>query len=64
MQINRATSGSHGPGLYCDVIVKTVDAQTRAKTGINKLLRDQGAAAGKFLGGRACLPSGFAARLV
>ena len=43
--------GSHGPGLYCDVIVKTVDAHTRAKTGTNKLLRDQGAAAGKFLGG-------------
>jgi 2,3,4,5-tetrahydropyridine-2-carboxylate N-succinyltransferase len=29
-----------GPGLYCAVIVKTVDAQTRAKTGINELLRD------------------------
>ena len=28
------------PGLYCAVIVKTVDAQTRAKTGINDLLRD------------------------
>ena len=28
------------PGLYCAVIVKTVDAQTRAKTGINELLRD------------------------
>ena len=26
--------------LYCAVIVKTVDAQTRAKTGINELLRD------------------------
>jgi 2,3,4,5-tetrahydropyridine-2-carboxylate N-succinyltransferase len=32
--------GSPGPGLYCAVIVKTVDAQTRAKTGINELLRD------------------------
>jgi 2,3,4,5-tetrahydropyridine-2,6-dicarboxylate N-succinyltransferase len=32
--------GSPGPGLYCAVIVKTVDAQTRAKTGINDLLRD------------------------
>ena len=29
-----------GPSLYCAVIVKTVDAQTRAKTGINDLLRD------------------------
>jgi 2,3,4,5-tetrahydropyridine-2-carboxylate N-succinyltransferase len=28
------------PSLYCAVIVKTVDAQTRAKTGINELLRD------------------------
>lgn len=32
--------GSPGPGLYCAVIVKTVDAQTRSKTGINELLRD------------------------
>jgi 2,3,4,5-tetrahydropyridine-2-carboxylate N-succinyltransferase len=30
--------GSHS--LYCVVIVKRVDAQTRAKTGINELLRD------------------------
>ena len=29
-----------GPGLYCAVIVKRVDAQTRSKTGINDLLRD------------------------
>ena len=29
-----------GPSLYCAVIVKTVDAQTRAKTSINELLRD------------------------
>jgi 2,3,4,5-tetrahydropyridine-2-carboxylate N-succinyltransferase len=29
-----------GPGLYCAVIVKTVDAQTRSKTSINELLRD------------------------
>jgi 2,3,4,5-tetrahydropyridine-2,6-dicarboxylate N-succinyltransferase len=29
-----------GPALACAVIVKTVDAQTRAKTGINDLLRD------------------------
>ena len=32
--------GSPGPSLYCAVIVKTVDAQTRAKTGINDLLRE------------------------
>jgi len=32
--------GTPGPALYCAVIVKTVDAQTRAKTGINELLRD------------------------
>ncbi|WP_336488659.1 2,3,4,5-tetrahydropyridine-2,6-dicarboxylate N-succinyltransferase [Methylobacterium nigriterrae] len=31
--------GSAGPGLYCAVIVKRVDAGTRAKTGINELLR-------------------------
>ena len=32
--------GSPGPSLYCAVIVKTVDEQTRSKTGINELLRD------------------------
>lgn len=32
-----ATDGSHS--LYCAVIVKQVDAKTRAKTGINELLR-------------------------
>jgi 2,3,4,5-tetrahydropyridine-2,6-dicarboxylate N-succinyltransferase len=32
--------GSPGPSLYCAVIAKTVDAQTRAKTAINELLRD------------------------
>ncbi len=32
--------GTPGPSLSCAVIVKTVDAQTRAKTGINELLRD------------------------
>jgi 2,3,4,5-tetrahydropyridine-2-carboxylate N-succinyltransferase len=32
--------GTIGPSLYCAVIVKTVDAQTRSKTGINELLRD------------------------
>ena len=31
--------GSPGPGLYCAVIVKRVDARTRAKTSINELLR-------------------------
>jgi 2,3,4,5-tetrahydropyridine-2-carboxylate N-succinyltransferase len=29
-----------GPALYCAVIVKQVDAKTRAKTSINELLRD------------------------
>lgn len=32
--------GSTGPSLYCAVIVKRVDAQTRSKTSINELLRD------------------------
>jgi len=32
--------GSPGPSLYCAVIVKTVDEQTRSKTAINDLLRD------------------------
>ncbi|WP_025295145.1 2,3,4,5-tetrahydropyridine-2,6-dicarboxylate N-succinyltransferase [Sphingomonas sanxanigenens] len=32
--------GTPGPALSCAVIVKRVDAQTRAKTGINELLRD------------------------
>jgi 2,3,4,5-tetrahydropyridine-2,6-dicarboxylate N-succinyltransferase len=32
--------GSPGPSLYCAVIVKTVDEQTRAKTSINELLRE------------------------
>jgi 2,3,4,5-tetrahydropyridine-2-carboxylate N-succinyltransferase len=36
-----AKDGSHS--LYCAVIVKRVDAQTRAKTAINDLLRDAGA---------------------
>ena len=31
--------GTPGPSLYCAVIVKTVDVQTRSKTGINELLR-------------------------
>jgi 2,3,4,5-tetrahydropyridine-2-carboxylate N-succinyltransferase len=33
-------NGEAGPSLYCAVIVKTVDEQTRSKTGINELLRD------------------------
>ena len=32
--------GSPGPGLYCAVIVKRVDARTRSRTSINELLRD------------------------
>jgi len=32
--------GTPGPSLYCAVIVKQVDAQTRAKTSVNELLRD------------------------
>jgi 2,3,4,5-tetrahydropyridine-2,6-dicarboxylate N-succinyltransferase len=32
--------GTPGPSLYCAVIVKTVDARTRAKTSINELLRE------------------------
>lgn len=32
--------GKGGVNLYCAVIVKRVDAQTRSKTGINELLRD------------------------
>jgi len=34
------SDGSPGPGLYCAVIVKTVDEKTRAKVSINDLLRD------------------------
>jgi 2,3,4,5-tetrahydropyridine-2,6-dicarboxylate N-succinyltransferase len=33
-------NGAAGPSLYCAVIVKRVDAQTRSKTSINELLRD------------------------
>ncbi len=32
--------GAPSPSLYCAVIVKTVDAGTRAKTSVNELLRD------------------------
>ena len=34
------SDGSQGPSLYCAVIVKKVDAQTRSKTSVNELLRD------------------------
>ena len=37
---SRCRTARPGPSLYCAVIVKTVDAQTRSKTGINELLRD------------------------
>lgn len=33
-------NGTPGPSLYCAVIVKRVDEQTRSKTSINDLLRD------------------------
>ena len=33
-------AGHPNPSLYCAVIVKKVDAQTRSKTSINELLRD------------------------
>jgi 2,3,4,5-tetrahydropyridine-2-carboxylate N-succinyltransferase len=33
-------NGEPGPNLYCAVIVKRVDEQTRSKTSINELLRD------------------------
>jgi 2,3,4,5-tetrahydropyridine-2-carboxylate N-succinyltransferase len=33
-------SANGGPGLYCAVIVKRVDAQTRSKTSPNELLRE------------------------
>ncbi len=33
-------AASGGPALYCAVIVKRVDAQTRSKTAVNELLRD------------------------
>ncbi|MCF1462168.1 2,3,4,5-tetrahydropyridine-2,6-dicarboxylate N-succinyltransferase [Agrobacterium vitis] len=37
---NTMPNGLPAPSLYCAVIVKRVDAQTRSKTGINELLRD------------------------
>jgi 2,3,4,5-tetrahydropyridine-2-carboxylate N-succinyltransferase len=36
----KLADGSEGPSLYCAVIVKRVDEQTRSKTSINDLLRD------------------------
>ena len=33
-------NGQPGTSLYCAVIVKRVDEQTRSKTSINELLRD------------------------
>jgi 2,3,4,5-tetrahydropyridine-2-carboxylate N-succinyltransferase len=33
-------NGEPGPSTACAVIVKRVDARTRAKTSINELLRD------------------------
>ncbi len=38
--VDPAGSAKLSPALSCAVIVKTVDARTRAKTGINELLRD------------------------
>jgi len=35
-----SAGGQPSPSLYCAVIVKRVDAQTRSKTSINELLRD------------------------
>jgi 2,3,4,5-tetrahydropyridine-2,6-dicarboxylate N-succinyltransferase len=35
----KLADGSEGPSLACAVIVKRVDARTRAKTSINELLR-------------------------
>ena len=37
---NPLPDGKPGPALACAVIVKRVDAQTRAKTSVNELLRD------------------------
>lgn len=38
--VSGSLPSSNGVSLYCAVIVKTVDARTRSKTGINELLRD------------------------
>jgi 2,3,4,5-tetrahydropyridine-2,6-dicarboxylate N-succinyltransferase len=34
------SNGAPSPSLYCAVIVKRVDEQTRSKTSVNELLRD------------------------
>jgi 2,3,4,5-tetrahydropyridine-2-carboxylate N-succinyltransferase len=38
--VSGSMPSKNGVSLYCAVIVKTVDAKTRSKTGINDLLRD------------------------
>jgi 2,3,4,5-tetrahydropyridine-2-carboxylate N-succinyltransferase len=38
--VSGSMPSKNGVSLYCAVIVKRVDAQTRSKTGINELLRD------------------------
>ncbi len=38
--VSGSMPSKNGINLYCAVIVKRVDAQTRSKTGINELLRD------------------------
>ncbi|MPL60809.1 2,3,4,5-tetrahydropyridine-2,6-dicarboxylate N-succinyltransferase [bioreactor metagenome] len=38
--VSGSLPSKNGVNLYCAVIVKRVDAQTRSKTGINELLRD------------------------
>ncbi len=40
MPSSNTSANTAAPNLYCAVIVKRVDAQTRSKTGINELLRD------------------------
>ena len=37
---NQGSGDKISPSLYCAVIVKRVDAQTRSKTSVNELLRD------------------------
>ncbi|WP_375687013.1 2,3,4,5-tetrahydropyridine-2,6-dicarboxylate N-succinyltransferase [Pseudooceanicola sp. LIPI14-2-Ac024] len=38
--VSGSLPSKNGVNLYCAVIVKTVDEKTRAKTGVNELLRD------------------------
>mgnify|MGYP001403278920 CR=1 FL=1 len=40
MQSEKIINKEFSPSLYCAVIVKRVDAQTRSKTSVNELLRD------------------------